>query len=131
VNTRLLMTASSMALGFAGIAASFAPEELLASVGAPAVQPLPVVIQLLGAMYVAFALTNWTAKDSVIGGIYARPVSIGNCAHFVTGALALAKQQTTHGPSTMLMVALAVYAVLALCFTWLVFGSSPVRLGTR
>ena len=120
-----------MALGFAGIAASFAPEELLASVGAPAVQPLPVLIQLLGAMYVAFALTNWTAKDSIIGGIYARPVSIGNCVHFVTGALALAKQQTTHGPSTMLMVALAGYAVLALCFAWLVFGSSPERPGTR
>ena len=131
MNTRLLMTASSMALGLAGVAASFAPEELLAFAGAPAVQPLPVLIQLLGAMYVAFALTNWTAKDSVIGGIYARPLSLGNCVHFVAGALALAKQQTTHGPSPMLMAALAVYAVLALCFTWLVFGSSPVRQVTR
>jgi hypothetical protein len=115
----------------AGIAASFAPSELLASLGAPTVEPLPVLIQLLGAMYVAFALTNWTAKDNIIGGIYSRPVSIGNCVHFITGALALAKQQTAHGTSVRLVGVLVAYAIFAACFTWLVFGHVPVQQGSR
>lgn len=116
------MTASSLALGLAGMAATFAPAELLRAAGSPAAEPLPVLIQLLGGMYVAFAIANWTAKDSLIGGIYARPLSLGNCVHFLTGALALAKQQLSHGVSLPLLAALAVYTVFAIGFGWLVFG---------
>jgi hypothetical protein len=93
VNTKVLMVASSLALGLAGLAASFAPSELLRALGSPVAEPLPVLIQLLGSLYLAFAITNWTAKDNMIGGIYSRPLSLGNCVHFVVGSLALAKQQ--------------------------------------
>ena len=41
MNTKVLMVASSLALGLAGIAASFAPSELLRAVGSPAVEPCP------------------------------------------------------------------------------------------
>jgi hypothetical protein len=75
MKTNLLMVVSSILLGLAGIVALFAPQELLAALHVPVTHPLPVVIQLMGAFYVAFALTNWTAKDSIIGGIYARPIS--------------------------------------------------------
>lgn len=122
MNTKMLMAASSLALGLAGIVASFAPTELLQALGSSAADPLPVLIQLLGGLYVAFALTNWTAKDSLIGGIYARPISLGNCVHFLTGSLALAKQQFSQGVSLPLLVVLLAYAVFALCFLWLVFG---------
>ena len=131
MNTRILMTASSVVLGVAGVAASFAPSELLAWFGIPAAEPLPVVIQLLGALYVGFALTNWTAKDSIIGGIYARPISIGNCVHFVAGALALAKHQSAYGGNLLLIAVLASYAILAIAFTWLVFGYAPAPQGSR
>lgn len=116
------MITSSMALGLAGLAASFAPSELLRALGSPVVQPLPVLIQLLGAMYIAFAITNWTAKGNIIGGIYSRPLSLGNCVHFIMGALALAKQQFSHGVSTPLIAILIAYTVFAICFAWLVFG---------
>jgi hypothetical protein len=43
------------------------------------------------ALYFSFALMNWTAKDSASGGIYARPVSLGNFAHFFSGTLIPAK----------------------------------------
>lgn len=122
MNTKVLMGASSLALGLAGIAASFAPSELLRALGSPAAEPLPVLIQLLGAMYFAFALTNWTAKDNMIGGIYSRPLSLGNCVHFVVGALALAKQQFSHDMSVPLIAALIAYTLFAICFAWLVFG---------
>jgi hypothetical protein len=117
------MAASSVALGVAGIAASFAPSELLGLLGAAAVEPWPVLIQLLGAMYIGFAMTNWTAKDSRIGGIYARPIALGNCVHFIAGALALAKQQSAHGVNMVLVSVLVGYVIFAGCFTWLVFLS--------
>jgi hypothetical protein len=121
VNTKILMVTSSMALGLAGIAASFAPTELLRSLGSPTEEPVPVLIQLLGAMYIAFAITNWTAKDNIIGGIYSRPLSLGNCVHFIAGSLALAKQQFSHDVSMPLIAALIVYTIFAICFAWLVF----------
>jgi hypothetical protein len=122
MNTKILMTASSLALGLAGLAASFAPTELLWVLGSPASEPVPVLIQLLGGTYIAFAIANWTAKDSLIGGIYARPLSLGNCVHFLTGALALAKQQFSHGANAPLLVALVAYTAFAVGFGWLVFG---------
>jgi hypothetical protein len=121
VNTKLLLAASSVVLGIAGLGALFAPGELLAAFGAPAAQPLPVVIQLMGALYVSFALANWTAKDSLIGGIYARPVSFGNFVHFGLGALTLARYLLTGGGHALLLAALVVYAVFAGAFGWLVF----------
>ena len=122
MNTKVLMTASSLALGLAGVAASFAPTELLRALGSPAPEPVPVLIQLLGGAYLALALANWTAKDSLIGGIYARPLSLANSVIFTTGTLALAKQQFSHGASTPLLSAFVAYAVFAVGFAWLVFG---------
>lgn len=126
MNTKVLMGASSLALGLAGIAASFAPSELLRALGSSAAEPLPVLIQLLGGMYFAFAITNWTAKDNIIGGIYSRPISLGNCIHFIAGALTLAKQQFSHGVSLPLVAVLIAYTLFAICFAWLVFGHGTV-----
>jgi hypothetical protein len=120
------MSVSSIVLGLAGIVASFAPQELLAALNLPATPPLPVVIQLLGALYFSFALINWTARASIIGGIYARPISLGNFAHFTVGALALAKYQLSDGATAWLFVVLIVYAVFAIIFGWLVFVYSGI-----
>ena len=125
MNTRLLMAVSSLFLGIAGLFASFAPHELLAFLGSPATGPLPILVQLIGALYFGFALVNWTAKDNIIGGIYSRPVSLGNLAHFAIGALALAKGQTSGVGNRIMLVLLAVYAIFAVLFGWLVFGRSP------
>ena len=122
MNTKILMVASSLAMGLAGMVASFAPSELLRALESPAAAPMPVLIQLLGGAYIAFAIMNWTAKDNVIGGIYSRPLSLGNSVHFLTGSLALAKQQFSQGVSLPLVIVLITYSVFAVCFLWLVFG---------
>ena len=122
MNTRFLMVASSLALGAAGLALSFAPVEVLGLLHVAAPEPLPVLGQLGGALYLAWAFANWTAKDSLIGGIYARPLSLGNCLHFLVGALALGKYEFAHGWHGPLVAVLAVYAIFAAGFSWLVFG---------
>src|SRR5215216_5564912 len=115
------MTSSSLMLGLAGIFALFAPEKLLAVLGVPMANPVSVFIQLMGALYFSIALMNWTAKDSIIGGIYARPVSLGNFAHFFSGTLLLANYAVSNGFNLSILLMLAVYAIFALLFYWLVF----------
>jgi hypothetical protein len=126
MNTKLLMTTSSIILGLAGIFALFSPENLLAMLRVPIGNPLSVLIQLLGALYFSLALMNWTAKDSAIGGIYARPVSLGNFAHFFIGTLLLAKYLLANGFNVFISLLVTVYAILAVLFYWLVFRHTGI-----
>jgi hypothetical protein len=124
--TRLLMAASAVCMAVAGLAGSFLPHELLRALGAPADGVLPVVVQLTAALYLGFAMLNWTAKESVIGGIYNRPVAIGNLLHFVSGALALLKYATSGRPPLPVLAVAVVYAVFAIAFGMVLF-TSPVK----
>jgi hypothetical protein len=126
MNTKLLMTTCSLMLGLAGLFALFAPDVLLAILNVPIVNPLSVLIQLLGALYFSMALMNWTAKDSAIGGIYARPVSLGNFAHFFIGAMLLIRYQLSNEFNLLTVVVLVVYVVFASLFYWLVFRATGI-----
>jgi energy-converting hydrogenase Eha subunit C len=115
MNTQLLMKISAVTLGVTGIILSFIPQEVSRFLSFP--QSAPVVFQILGALYFGFAMLNWTAKANLIGGIYSRPVAIGNFTHFLIGGLALIKSllSLTNG------IALGVCAILYLLFAGL-FG---------
>lgn len=124
MNTKLLMTSSSLALGLAGIVSLFAPDSLLSMLNAPITRQSLLSIQLMGALYFSFALMNWTAKDSVIGGVYARPVSLGNFGHFFVGTLLLVKYQLTNEFNPAVAIMVVVYLVFASLFYWLVFRAT-------
>ncbi len=129
MGSKILMIGSSAILAAAGLAALFAPHELAAALDAP-VTGSGVVIQLLGSVYLAFAITNWIAKDKPIGGIYSRPLSVGNFVHFIVGALLLLNRVMEGGASTGLVAVAAVYVVLAVAFGRLAFaGSAVVKAG--
>lgn len=117
MNTKVLLAASAIVLGAAGIAATFAPQELAAALRFPAAAAL--LIQLLGAVYFGFAMTNWMAKGSAIGGIYNRPLLVGNIAHWFIGTMALLRAGA-YAPA-------AVYAVFAVGFGSLLFTSPSTR----
>ena len=129
MNTKLLMTSSSLALALAGIFALFAPDVLLALFDAPMADPLSVLIQLMGALYFSMAMMNWTAKDSAIGGIYARPVSIANFSHFLIGTLLLARIVLSSGFNIPIVLLLTVYTIFAILFYWLVFRATGIKSG--
>ena len=78
----------------------------------------------MGTLYFAFALLNWTAKDSAIGGIYARPVSLGNFAHFFAGALVLVKYLTSVDFNVAVLLITIAYGIFAVLFYWLVFRAT-------
>ena len=129
MNTRILMTATSLVLALAAVLTLFIPDNLLALLGLPATEPLPVLVQLLGSLYFSLAILDWTAKDSRIGGIYARPISLGNFAHFFVGALLLIRFQLSNTSHVTLWVMLILYGIFAVLFGWLLFGSSGVAKG--
>ena len=126
MNTKILMTTTSLILGLAGLFTLFAPENVLAMLNVPAANSLALLVQLVGALYFSFALMNWTAKDSAIGGIYARPVSLGNFGHFFVGTLLLAKHELSNRFSGSVLIALIVYAIFASLFYWLVFRATGI-----
>lgn len=127
MSSRLVLIASSVVLGLAGLGAVFVPQELLAALGVGAEPPLPVLAQLMGALYTALALANWTAKDSRFGGVYNRPLALGNLAHWFVGALVLLRAQFGASAALPLTVALVIYAVFAALFGWLIFRATGLE----
>lgn len=90
MNTKLILSTSAIFLGLLGLSFTFAPSEFARYIVSETNYP-PLFLQLLGAIYVGFALVNWTAKGAIIGGIYNKPIALGNFAHFTIGALTLIK----------------------------------------
>lgn len=131
MNTKLLMTATSFVLALAGIFALFAPENLLVMLSISITNSPSVLVQILGALYFSFALMNWTAKDSAIGGIYARPVSLGNFAHFFSGTLIIAKYLLSNSFNTFILLTLILYSIFALIFYWLVFHATGIKAESK
>lgn len=127
MNTRLLMISSAIFLGAFGLVLSFAPHEVLQFFGAVIAQPVPVFLQLAGASLIGWALVNWFARGLIIGGIYARPLTLGNLVHFTAGALGLAKLIADGGSHPGLVFLCVGYSVFCLCFGFLAFGKP--RLG--
>ena len=125
MNTKLLMTVSALAMGITGITLSFLPHEVLNHFNATTTDSDPLILQILGALYFAFAMVNWTAKANLIGGIYARPIAIGNLTHFIVGCLALIKNYFSQHNVTILMSGL-IYIILAVLFS-IVFFRHPVK----
>ena len=108
-----------------GIAASFLPHEILRALEIQPTGLLPVIVQLWAATLFGFGMVNWTARGRLIGGIYNRPVAIGNLAHFVIGGITLLKAAAAHH-RLALWVAAIVYLAFAVAFT-MIFLTSPVK----
>ena len=122
------MASSAAFLAALGLVLTFAPHEMLVAMGVSASGPAAVLLQMAGASLVGWALLNWTARGLVIGGIYSRPLTLGNLVHFASGSLAIGKAAVGAGFPPLLLVPLAGYAVLACCFGYLVFGRGAARV---
>ena len=123
MNTKLLMSASAIVMGITGIALSFIPQELV--IFFKVADANIIVLQLLGGLYFGFAMLNWTAKANLTGGIYSRPVAIGNLSHFTIGGLALLKFATRNITTTYIWIAVILYLLFAVLFGF-VFYTNPV-----
>lgn len=119
MNTKLLMTISAVILGVAGIILSFMPQEVSYFLSLP--ETNSIVFQILGALYFGFAMLNWTAKANLIGGIYSKPVAIGNFTHFLIGGLALIKLLPDNTNGTSIWARAILYLIFAALFGYVLF----------
>ena len=121
MNTRYLMVASALLMATIGLSLTFAPQEILHHLDSEATNWEQSLAQLCGALHFGFALMNWMAKGVLLGGIYGRPIVIGNLVHFTMGALLLLKMSS--GPSTdaVRWVLFGVYAVFAGLFGFVMY----------
>jgi hypothetical protein len=125
LQTRLLMGLSAVFMAAFGLVASFIPAEVLVTFGVPPVSVLLTVVQITGALYLAFALLNWMARGVLIGGIYSRPLALANFLHFAVVAVTLFKAIPSMNMIAVILVTLA-YAVFAAWFALVLF-THPVR----
>lgn len=119
---RLAVSVSAVCLAVVGIALTFAPQEIAGLAGLSAEA---LALQLLGSALLGFAVMNWTARGSTLGGIYGRAVVAGNQMHFTVGAIALLKHGVDAGGSPAFWALALMYVLGAALFLQLLFGGGP------
>jgi len=131
LNTKILLTVSAVFLGLVGIGLSFFPKEVFMYLTTDSNPILLLLLQILGSLYLGFGIMNWMAKGSIIGGIYNKPIAIGNLMHFGVGAITLLKVVFGMQDHLTVIISLTiVYSILALSFTY-VFMNNPSTIGTK
>ena len=91
------MSASALALALLGLPCIFAPDVVLQRLAGSTTAGAELIVQITGALYLGFAGLNWMGKANLMGGIYGRPVAIGNLLHFLVAAIAIFKSGANHG----------------------------------
>ncbi len=120
------MRSSAVFMGILGICAIFMPKEILTYLESGASVAGLLLIQMVGALYFGFAMLNWMAQANLMGGVYSRPVAIGNLTHFAVAALAILKVVLAGGQSPPLVIGALIYAAFAGLFGLVVFRA-PAR----
>ena len=121
LSSRALMSASAAVMALLGAAGSFLPEESLRFLGSEPDTPTIILVQVTAALYMGFAILNWTARGSVIGGIYGRPVVLGNFLHFAVVAALFIKASIVHQTAGLILITIA-YTSFATWFGFVLFS---------
>ena len=127
MNTKILMTSSALFLATIGILLSFLPNEIVEYLN---VEPNIITIlflKIMSALYLGFGILNWMAKGTLIGGIYNKPIAIGNLMHFGVGAIALVKVVSNIQTHSEIVISLTVvYMIFAILFVY-IFRTNPTK----
>lgn len=115
---------SAVFLAVLGVLTSYFPQNVLQTHGTVPDNATVLLIQMMGALYLGFAILNWTARGVLIGGIYARPLALGNFLHFAMVGVMLARAAYTHA-AVQLATSAAVFSAFAIWFGVVLF-TSPV-----
>lgn len=115
MKAKLIMISSAISLAIAGLALTFIPQETAKLLNIPNQQLTLAALQLLGGLYLGFAMLNYMTRNTIIGGIYGRPLVLANLVHFVTGYFALNDLDT----SSNIRVITLTYVIFAFSFAYL------------
>jgi hypothetical protein len=128
MKTKIVMTSSAIFLGVIGILLSFLPSEIMTYLGVEPTIITTLFLKILSALYLGFGILNWMAKGSIIGGIYNRPIVIGNLMHFGVGAIALIKIVSHIETHSEIIISLTLlYVIFTILFTY-IFKNNPATV---
>tara|TARA_B100000809_G_scaffold63705_1_gene60469 strand:+ start:1278 stop:1676 length:399 start_codon:yes stop_codon:yes gene_type:complete len=127
MSTKAIMITSTFFLGLTGAILTFIPNEISSYLDITENPISTISFQLLGALYLGFAMINWMTKDALIGGIYNKPLVVANLLHFTVGTLALGRLLSEiEIQSTIIISITTIYAILALLFGYM-FRTNPFK----
>lgn len=130
MNTKILMTASALFLGIIGIILFFFTQEISTYLNFDINLISILFLQILSSFYLGLGILNWMAKSNLIGGIYSRPLAIGNLMHFGVSAIAFIKiiyKIKTH--FEFILVLTIIYSIFTLCFAY-IFMTNPRKVNS-
>jgi hypothetical protein len=127
MSTKLLMILSALFMAVLGAGASFLPQEVAAHCGVRTDFHAVLLLQIVGALYLGFAILNWMAKEVLIGGIYSRPLALGNFLHFAVVSIVLLKAIAGGFRVPEILIATAIYSFIAIGFGRVLFTSPPAK----
>lgn len=127
--SRSIMTASAALLAVLGLCCLFIPELVATAVGHPARSAAGIQLAAGGAL--GIAMMNWMARGGTLGGIYGRPVIVGNFVAAGILTLVLLSAQLS-APTIAGLVASALLGAYWASFAWLLLrtpgpGAGPAR----
>lgn len=116
------MTASALVTGLLGLAGMLFPAAILGGLGAASPEGAVVPVKLLGAAYLGGALLNWMAREKLIGGIYSRPVAVGNFTHYFAATIVLTKALVSTPNVGLVAAGALLFGGLAVGFGYITFA---------
>jgi len=123
--TKTLMIISAIFLAVNGFVFSFFPNEISVLLTNDDNHIFTLILQILGALYLGFSYINWMSKNSLIGGIYNKPLLIGNLLHFLTSSMALIKLAFKFENNLQLILSYTIIYCLFTLFFGYVFFTNP------
>ena len=129
MNTKTLMIISAVFLAINGFLFTFFPNEiavLLLGINSDNYIFI-LILQILGALYLGFSILNWVSKTSLIGGIYNKPLLIGNLLHFFIASMALIKLTPAFYDHQLIFSYTIIYSLFTLSFGYVFFTNPALK----
>lgn len=122
---KIIMITSGFLNGILGIVLTFMPQEIGGWLGMASQTGAEVlVLQLLGGTLFGFGMINYMGRNAILGGIYGKPIILGNMVfHFIV-ALELARYMFENDRFGFLLAGGILYAFLAAAFIRMNFTSA-------
>ncbi len=128
MNTKTLMIISAIFLAVNGFGFTFFPNEIAGLLINDDNYIFILILQILGALYLGFSILNWMSKASLIGGIYNKPILIGNLLHFFTASMALIKLAFKAETNLQLIFSYTIiYSLFTLSFGYVFFTNPSLK----
>lgn len=116
---------SAVINGLIGLLFSFLPQETGQWIGSTIHSgPDELIVQMLGAALIGIAIINFMSRGAILGGIYGKPIQLGNLVFHLATGLGLLKYVIKSGSWILFGIPALLYLLLTAAFIKLNFTSA-------